>query len=154
MDLKSVLKLLLLLTFPVFGVVALVSLCGCGGEDIEVGMVQSAPGLPPSTVPYCGDGICDFSIGESYWTCLDCVDPLTGAPTNSYCGDGVCFNESMIDCWKDCKPQRQDTASGFLPNRERLEIDLSKINGPRVKHDYEKLPIENEIECMTKQKRL
>lgn len=56
-----------------------------------------------SLEPYCGDNICDINSGESYWTCLDCVDDF-GNPTNGFCGDGICFNETIRDCWQDCKP--------------------------------------------------
>lgn len=52
----------------------------------------------------CGNFTCERFLGETYWNCLDCIDLRTGGPVDGYCGDGICFNESMFECWKDCKP--------------------------------------------------
>jgi len=84
-------------------------LCSCdGGEDVVDPTSVDPPSKddissPTYEGPYCGDRTCDAD--ESYWTCLDCVDPLTGGPKNGYCGDGVCFNETMLGCWRDCRPK-------------------------------------------------
>lgn len=60
----------------------------------------------------CGDGVCDYE--EDYWSCLDCVDLLTGNPKTNYCGDHVCFGtETWYNCWSDC---------GFVPYNKNPEI--------------------------------
>lgn len=86
----------------------LCALAGCGGEQPAI--VEQVDNTPDTTTepnpgPYCGDYVCDEDMGEDYWNCLDCVDMFTGGPKNGYCGDGICFNETMLSCWKDCRPR-------------------------------------------------
>jgi hypothetical protein len=64
---------------------------------------------------HCGDGTCDEDLGENYWNCLDCVDPYTGGPKDPYCGDGICYNETMLSCWIDCRPERRNPGPDPFP---------------------------------------
>lgn len=89
---------------------------GCGGNiEPQFYIEEQEPGQnnEPYSGPYCGDYVCDEGEGENYWNCLDCVDPFTGGPKNGYCGDGICFNETMLSCWKDCRPRQYNPNSGF-----------------------------------------
>lgn len=53
------------------------------------------PNSPPFPLPYCGDGVCEVSRGESYATCADCPPR---------CGDGVCNSgEDTTNCPGDCR---------------------------------------------------
>jgi hypothetical protein len=84
------------------------AMAGCGGEQPAIDEVEESTPTQnnePSTGSYCGDFVCDEDEGEDYWNCLDCVDMFTGGPKNGYCGDGICFNETMLSCFKDCRPR-------------------------------------------------
>lgn len=105
------LSILVFFSYALMILLLVFSFVNCGG-DIEYPEPEPT-GEIGSDVPtgsYCGDWVCDKD--ETYWNCLDCVDPITGGPKNGYCGDGICFNENMLDCWTDCRPEP------FNPNAE------------------------------------
>jgi len=105
----------------------LILFCRCGGEDVVEEPKPGPPIIkqePKHDGPYCGDFVCNND--ETYWDCLDCVDPFTGGPKNGYCGDGICFNESMLGCWSDCRPRP------YNPNPPR--------SGPDPEPDPEPIP--------------
>ncbi|MEW5849457.1 MAG: hypothetical protein AB2A00_11620 [Myxococcota bacterium] len=56
------------------------------------------PNSPPLPAPYCGDGVCEVSRGESGTSCaVDCTP---------HCGDAICQadeNESTQNCPGDCR---------------------------------------------------
>jgi hypothetical protein len=111
---------------------ALPMMYGCGGpitEDVQPTFEDVSE--PEETKNLCGDLICDKDIGEDYWNCLDCVNPFTGGPTNGYCGDGICYNETMVSCLRDCRPQayKKDNLPWNL-NKPRIEIPWFGPEGP------------------------
>jgi len=91
----------------------MVGIIGCGGEPVVDDQEEdvSIQKEPAANEESCGNNVCERNKGEDYWNCLDCVDLLTGGPTNGYCGDGVCFNETMFDCWTDCRPHASNPAA-------------------------------------------
>lgn len=82
---------------------------GCGGEQSVTNQEEIGPDQntdePSVYEDHCGNRVCEENKGEDYWNCLDCVDFLTGGPKHGYCGDGICFNETMLSCFKDCRPR-------------------------------------------------
>jgi len=128
---------LLIKVSVIFFVIAIVlsSLFGCGGEPPD--RIATRDGTPivrgQPMEPYCGDFICDETGGENYWNCLDCVD-INGWPTHGHCGDGICYNESMTDCWEDCRPTELNTDSlqygpgGSLPDPPATSLQMEKFH--------------------------
>jgi hypothetical protein len=62
----------------------------------DQGQPSPWPNSPPFPQPYCGDGVCEVSRGETNATCAaDCT------PT---CGNGVCDpGENTLNCPGDCR---------------------------------------------------
>jgi hypothetical protein len=60
------------------------------------GIASDWPHSPPLPKPYCGDGVCEVSRGESASTCaVDC--PVK-------CGNGKCnAGENTKNCPGDCR---------------------------------------------------
>jgi len=111
--------------------------CGCGEVDENINKptakeVEKEKKVEEDKGPYCGDFVCNENKGEDYWNCLDCVDLFTGGPTNGYCGDGICYNESMISCWKDCRPRTYNDDDDFPLGPGVLITDPPWSPGPLV----------------------
>lgn len=68
----------------------------------DQGQASDWPASPPFPEPYCGDGTCEISQGETSASCAaDCP---------SHCGDGVCQSsegESDVNCPSDCRLEDQ-----------------------------------------------
>lgn len=64
----------------------------------DTGRPSLWPHSPPLPAPYCGDGVCEVSRGESNATCPGDCPPTAG---NGICEPG----ENSINCPGDCPPQ-------------------------------------------------
>ena len=62
------------------------------------GQLSLWPHSPPLPAPYCGDGVCEVSRGESNATCPGDCPPLAG---NGKCDPG----ENSTNCPGDCPPE-------------------------------------------------
>ncbi|HST21723.1 MAG TPA: hypothetical protein VLR90_11425 [Blastocatellia bacterium] len=67
-------------------------------EKGDKGQPSLWPHSPPLPAPYCGDGVCEVSRGESNATCPGDCPPLAG---NGKCDPG----ENSMNCPGDCPPE-------------------------------------------------